>query len=46
MALEEFGNRIPQLNVEVFRPVDDLERIKAVCIIPAASEFVYEPTEP
>ncbi len=46
MALEDFGNRIPQLNVEVFRPVDDLEKqIRAVCIIPAASEFVYEPTE-
>ncbi|RIA56753.1 baseplate multidomain protein megatron [Dichotomicrobium thermohalophilum] len=44
MPLADFGNRIPQLNVEVFRPVDDLEKdIHAVCMIPAASEFVYEP---
>ena len=44
MPLAKFGNRIPQLNVEVFRPVDDLERdIQAVCMIPAATEFGYEP---
>jgi hypothetical protein len=44
MPLAEFGNRIPQLNVEVFRPVDDLEKdIQAVCMIPAATEFGYEP---
>ena len=45
MPLEDFGNRIPQLNFEVFRPLDDfLSKIEAVCIIPAASEFAYEPT--
>jgi len=44
MPLKDFGNRIPQLNVEVFRPVDDLEKeIKAIDLIPAATEFGYEP---
>jgi hypothetical protein len=43
MDLEKFGNRIPQLNFEVFRAVDDLEtQIQAVTLIPAASEFAYE----
>lgn len=44
MALADFGNRIPQLNIEVFRPVDDLEgEIRAIDLIPAATEFGYEP---
>jgi Gene Transfer Agent (GTA)-like protein len=43
MALARFGNRLPQLNFEVFRAVDDFERIiKAVNLIPSAGEFVYE----
>jgi hypothetical protein len=45
MPLAAFGNRIPQLQFEVFRPlagVDDLEnRITAVNLIPGAGEFVY-----
>jgi hypothetical protein len=45
MALAEFGNRIPQLQFEIFRPLlgeDDLEsRITAVALIPGAGEFVY-----
>lgn len=43
MDLEKFGNRLPQLNFEVFCAVDDLESaIQAVTMIPAASEFAYE----
>ncbi|MEL7542678.1 MAG: glycoside hydrolase/phage tail family protein [Pseudomonadota bacterium] len=46
MALARFGNRLPQLSFEVFRPVDDFEqRIKAVTIIPAAGEFAYDTSE-
>lgn len=46
MPLKSFGNRIPQLNFEVFRAVDDLEAlIEGVTMIPAAGEFIYSPTE-
>ena len=50
-ALEDFGNRIPQLSFEVFRSpqypgaehVED--KIRGVCLIPGSGEFVYA-TEP
>jgi hypothetical protein len=43
LALEEFGNRVPQLSFEVVRPVDGLARmIRSVCLIPGATEFGYE----
>jgi GTA TIM-barrel-like domain/Putative phage tail protein len=43
MALERFGNRLPQLNFEVFRAVDGFEKeLKAVNLIPSAGEFVYD----
>jgi len=43
MPLAQFGNRLPQLNFEVFRAVDDFEKtVKAVNLIPSAGEFVYE----
>ena len=43
LPLEEFGNRIPQFSLEVVRPVDGLNRmIRAVCLIPGASEFGYD----
>lgn len=46
MPLEEFGNRIPQLNFEVVRAVDDFEdEVLSVTMIPAAGEFAYHPTE-
>lgn len=48
MPLAEFGNRIPQLQFEVFRPLltpDGLEnRLTAVALIPGAGEFVYATT--
>ncbi|MGH6741716.1 MAG: baseplate megatron protein TIM-barrel domain-containing protein, partial [Bradyrhizobium sp.] len=44
MPVAAFGNRLPQLNFEVFRAVDDFEaRVRAVTLIPSAGEFVYEP---
>ena len=47
LALEPFGNRLPQLSFEIFRnPGGDLERLlTGVCMIPGAGEFVYA-TEP
>ena len=45
MPLERFGNRIPQLSIEVFRAVDGFEKVvKSITIIPAAGEFAYEKT--
>lgn len=43
LPLEDFGNRIPQFAFEIVRPVDGLNRmIRAVCLIPGASEFGYD----
>jgi len=43
LPLESFGNRVPQFSFEVARPVDGLAAmIRAVCLIPGASEFGYE----
>jgi len=43
LALENFGNRIPQLSFEVLRPVGKLERmVRAVTLIPGTTEFGYE----
>jgi len=48
MPLERFGNSIPQLSFEIVRPPpaasDALrfeDRVKSVCLIPGAGEFVY-----
>ncbi len=45
MPVAAFGNRIPQLQFEIFRTLpgdDDLEkRLTAVALIPGAGEFVY-----
>lgn len=44
LPLAAFGNRIPQLSFEVVRPVGRLEQmVKAVTLIPGATEFGYEP---
>ena len=46
LPLEQYGNRIPQIAVEVIRPTGNLERhVRAVNMIPGASEFAYD-TEP
>ena len=45
LALERFGNRIPQLQFEVLRPISRLEKsLRAVTLIPGATEFGYEPS--
>lgn len=45
LPLNEYGNRLPQLTFEVFRPLaaDDSAEglVEAVTIIPAAGEFAY-----
>ena len=44
MALERWGNRIPQLSCEVLRPIGRLERdLRAITIIPGASEHGLDP---
>jgi len=44
LPIGDYGNRLPQLAFEVFRPAGGLEEeIRAVVIIPAASEFAYDP---
>ena len=44
LPLADFGNRIPQLSFEVMRPVGQLEQmVRAVTLIPGATEFGYEP---
>ncbi|HEU0115572.1 MAG TPA: glycoside hydrolase TIM-barrel-like domain-containing protein, partial [Thermomicrobiales bacterium] len=46
LPLEDFGNRIPQLNFELFRAVDSFEsEVRGVTLIPAAGEFAYNPGE-
>lgn len=43
-ALADYGNRVPQLQFEVLRPVGDLrQRIKAVSLIPGATEYGLAP---
>lgn len=44
LPLGEYGNRIPQLQFEVLRPVGGLHgRIRAVCLIPGATEYGLSP---
>jgi len=44
LALARFGNRLPQLSFEVFRRVTGAaDLVRAVNIIPGATEFGYDP---
>jgi GTA TIM-barrel-like domain/Putative phage tail protein len=44
LPLANFGNRIPQMSFEIVRPVGRLEQmVRAVTLIPGATEFGYEP---
>lgn len=44
LPLADFGNRIPQLSFEVVRAIGRLEQmVRAVTLIPGATEFGYEP---
>ena len=43
MPLADFGNRLPQLSFEVFRPLPGIEEhVRAVCVIPGSTEFGYD----
>ncbi|MCO5083446.1 MAG: glycoside hydrolase TIM-barrel-like domain-containing protein [Rhizobiaceae bacterium] len=43
--LAEYGNRIPQLQFEVLRPVGEFHRrVKGVALIPGATEYGLSPT--
>ena len=43
-ALENYGNRIPQIAAEIIRPLGQLEqKLFAVNMIPGATEFGYDP---
>ncbi|MCB8820046.1 baseplate multidomain protein megatron [Microvirga rosea] len=43
LPLADFGNRVPQFSFEVVRPVEGLSRmVRAVCLIPGATEFGYD----
>jgi hypothetical protein len=43
LPLADFGNRIPQLSVEVFRKANPLaDQLRAITIIPGATEFGYD----
>ena len=45
LPLAQFGNRIPNISVELCRTAGDLEpSIRAMTVIPGASEFGYDPT--
>jgi hypothetical protein len=45
LAVGEFGNRIPNISVELCRVVGELEpAIKAITVIPGATEFGYDPS--
>ncbi|MBZ6076419.1 baseplate multidomain protein megatron [Microvirga puerhi] len=43
LPLADYGNRVPQFSFEVIRPVGGLNRmVRAVCLIPGATEFGYD----
>ena len=48
LGLSAFGNRLPQLSFEVFRPLADPDTaeglVRAVTLIPASGEFTYATT--
>ncbi len=46
LPLEPYGNRIPQISIEVIKPVGQIEKhVHAVNMIPGATEFGYD-TQP
>jgi len=45
LPLTAFGNRIPNIAVELCRPVGELEpMVRAINVIPGAGEYAYDPT--
>lgn len=46
LPLAKYGNRVPQITVELERAVGALEQqVRAVTLIPGATEFGYQPSE-
>lgn len=46
LALGDFGNRIPQLEFEVFRQLDGVEKkVQGMVVIPGSGEWVYATEE-
>lgn len=46
LPVDRFGNRVPQMSFEIVRPVGALEQqVRAVTLIPGATEFGYQPSE-
>ncbi|PCI04345.1 MAG: hypothetical protein COB78_08480 [Hyphomicrobiales bacterium] len=44
LPLEKYGNRVPQISVEIIRQIDGLgPKIKSITVIPGATEFGYLP---
>lgn len=44
LPIGEFGNRVPQLTFEIFHAMSGVEEeVRAVTVIPGASEFGYDP---
>ena len=42
--VSRFGNRVPQLAFEVFRPIEEAAApVRGVCLLPGANEFAYHP---
>jgi len=47
LPLAPFGNRIPSISAELCRPAGELEpALRAICLIPGAGEFCYDPRRP
>ncbi|MEO0798170.1 MAG: glycoside hydrolase/phage tail family protein [Pseudomonadota bacterium] len=45
LPIADYGNRLPQLSFEVFRPLDTFQdRVPGVVMIPGSGEFVYGTT--
>lgn len=48
LPLEIYGNRIPQLSIEVFRPLDDADTaegmLRAITLMPGTGEYAYATT--
>jgi len=45
LSLSEFGNRVPNITVELCRVVGELEPlVRSVTVIPGATEFGYDPS--
>lgn len=41
--MTDYGNRVPQIAVEVIRPMNGLsDRVRGICLIPGAGEFAYD----